>query len=195
MSRGSPKTWSRSSTAPKAPPGGRSSPRSKTFSSKSAKSPRRKCSPCPSPSGLPPRTSAPNRTATARDVSNRCPVTRSTRASCKRGPAKPSGPSRKATATAAGGPFSPQSKSLGLDQSETSPALLQKITYAGTAGRSFAEASATLHHLADLTVDPKQVERVTERIGAEPVPDPHPPAAAFQAGSEGRRVGERGGWW
>ena len=45
--------------------------------------------------------------------------------------------------------------------------MLQKITYAGTAGRSFAEASATLHHLADLAVDPKQVERVTERIGAE----------------------------
>src|SRR5205085_6718079 len=114
-----------------------------------------------------PPTSAPSRIAAARDVTNRCPVTTPTRASCKRGPVKPSGPSRKATATAAGGLFFPQSKSLGIDQSETSPALLQKITYAGTAGRSFAEASATLQHLADWTVDPKQVERVTERVGAE----------------------------
>ena len=59
--------------------------------------------------------------------------------------------------------------------------MLQKITYAGTAGRSFAEASATLHHLADLTVDPKQVERVTERIGAERVAERDAQAAAFQA--------------
>jgi hypothetical protein len=59
--------------------------------------------------------------------------------------------------------------------------LLQKITYAGTAGRSFAEASATLHHLADLAVDPKQVERVTERIGAERVAERDAQAAAFQA--------------
>ena len=59
--------------------------------------------------------------------------------------------------------------------------MLQKITYAGTAGRSFAEASATLHHLADLAVDPKQVERVTERIGAERVAERDAQAAAFQA--------------
>jgi hypothetical protein len=93
----------------------------------------------------------------------------------------PCGPSRKATATAAGGLFFPQSKSLGIDQAEASPALLQKITYAGTAGRSFAEASATLHHLADLTVDPKQVERVSERIGAERVAEREAQTAAFQA--------------
>ena len=83
--------------------------------------------------------------------------------------------------TAAGGLFFPQSKSLGIDQSETSPALLQKITYAGTACRSFAEASATLHHLADLTVDPKQVERVSERIGAERVAERAAQTATFQA--------------
>jgi hypothetical protein len=59
--------------------------------------------------------------------------------------------------------------------------LLQKITYAGTASRSFAEASATLHHLADLAVDPKQVERVTERIGAERVAERDAQTAAFQA--------------
>jgi hypothetical protein len=58
--------------------------------------------------------------------------------------------------------------------------LLQKITYAGTACRSFAEASATLHHLADVTVDPKQVERVSERIGAERVAEREAQTAAFQ---------------
>src|SRR5262249_44746464 len=111
----------------------------------------------------------------------RCPVAMPTRASCRHGPAKPSGPSRKASATAAGGLFSPQSKSLGIDRSETSPALLQKITYAGTAGRSFAEARATLHHLAHLAADPKQAERVPERMGAARVAERDARAAAFQA--------------
>ena len=46
--------------------------------------------------------------------------------------------------TAAGGLFFPQSKSLGIDQSETSPAVQQKITYAGMMGRSLAEASELL---------------------------------------------------
>jgi hypothetical protein len=49
------------------------------------------------------------------------------------------------------------------------------------AGRSFAEASATLYQLADLAVDPKQVERVTERIGAERVAERDAQAVAFQA--------------
>jgi hypothetical protein len=38
-----------------------------------------------------------------------------------------------------------------------------------------------LHHLADLAVDPKQVERVTERIGAERVAEREAQTAAFQA--------------
>jgi hypothetical protein len=59
--------------------------------------------------------------------------------------------------------------------------LLQKITYAGTASRSFAEASTTLHHLADLAVGCKQVERITERIGAERVAERDAQVAAFQA--------------
>jgi hypothetical protein len=40
--------------------------------------------------------------------------------------------------------FFPQSKSLGLDQTEASPAVQQKITYAGVVGRSLAEASELL---------------------------------------------------
>lgn len=70
---------------------------------------------------------------------------------------------------------------MGIDQAETSPALLRKITCAGTACRSFAEASATPHHLADLEVDAKQVERVTERIGAERVEERAAQLATFQA--------------
>ena len=68
--------------------------------------------------------------------------------------------------TAAGGLFFPQSKSLGIDPGDTSPALLAKITYAGTASRSCAAGSALLDKLADLPVPEKQVERVTRRIGA-----------------------------
>jgi hypothetical protein len=59
--------------------------------------------------------------------------------------------------------------------------LLQKLSYAGTVCRSFAEASATLQHLADWAVDPKQVERVTERVGGERVRERDAQVAAFRA--------------
>ena len=77
--------------------------------------------------------------------------------------------------------FFPQSRSLGIDQSETSSTLLAKITYAGTAGRSFAEASALLKQLADLPTPEKQVERLTRRIGAEGVAEREAAVAAFAA--------------
>lgn len=83
--------------------------------------------------------------------------------------------------TAAGGLFFPQSKSLGIDAGETSPALLAKITYAGTASRSFAEGSVLLDKLADLPVAEKQVERITRRIGAERVAERDADAAVFAA--------------
>lgn len=83
--------------------------------------------------------------------------------------------------TAAGGLFFPQSKSLGLDQSETSPTVQQKITYAGTVSRSFAEGGELLERLADLSVSAKQVERVTRRIGAERVAERDAEVAAYQA--------------
>ena len=62
-----------------------------------------------------------------------------------------------------------------------SPALLEKITYAGTASRSFREASVTLQLLAELGVPEKQVERVTRRIGSERVEERDADVAAFQA--------------
>jgi hypothetical protein len=83
--------------------------------------------------------------------------------------------------TAAGGLFFPQSKSLGLDQGETSPALLAKIALAGTASRSLAEGSTLLAQLADLPVPEKQVERVTRRIGAERVAERDAAVTAFVA--------------
>jgi hypothetical protein len=108
-------------------------------------------------------------------------VTRPIRASSRRGLAKPSGKSRKVIAPAAGGLFFPQSKSLGLDQGEASPALLEKITYAGIVASSFGQASQVLHKLADLPIPEKQVERVTERSGAERVAERAAEVAAFQA--------------
>jgi hypothetical protein len=58
---------------------------------------------------------------------------------------------------------------------------LAKITYAGTASRSFAEGSALLERLADLATPEKQVERVTRRIGAERVAQREAAMAAFAA--------------
>jgi hypothetical protein len=57
----------------------------------------------------------------------------------------------------------------------------QKITYAGTVSRSFAEGSELLERLADVTVSAKQVERVTRRIGAERVAERDAAVAAYQA--------------
>jgi hypothetical protein len=83
--------------------------------------------------------------------------------------------------TAVGGLFFPQSKSLGLDQSQASPALQQKTTYAGTVSRSFAEGSELLGRLADVVVSAKQVERLARRIGAERVAERAAAVAAYQA--------------
>ena len=83
--------------------------------------------------------------------------------------------------TAAGGLFFPQSQSLGLDQTEASPAVQQQITYAGTVSRSFAEGSELLGRLADLAVSAKQVERLTRRIGGERVAERDAQVAAYQA--------------
>jgi len=69
---------------------------------------------------------------------------------------------------------------LGIDQGEASPALLKKITSAGTACRSFGQGSDALQQLADLPIPEKQVERVTERSGAERVLERDAAVAAFQ---------------
>ncbi len=57
----------------------------------------------------------------------------------------------------------------------------QKITYAGTVSRSFAEGSELLGRLADLSVSAKQVERIARRIGKERVAERDTEVAAYQA--------------
>jgi hypothetical protein len=57
----------------------------------------------------------------------------------------------------------------------------QKITYAGTVSRSFAEGSELLGRLAELPVSAKRVERLTRRIGAERVAERDADVAAYQA--------------
>src|SRR5262249_26029847 len=141
----------------------------------------RRCWPTPWPGRPPPRPRAPPRIAPARAVSSRWPAQTPISAWCRPVPAKPPGPSRKATATAAGGLFFPPSKDLGIGQAETSPAVQQRITYAGTVSRSFAEGSDLLARLADTAVSAKQVERVTRRIGAERVAARDTQVAAYQA--------------
>jgi hypothetical protein len=47
--------------------------------------------------------------------------------------------------------------------------VLKKIVFAGTQHPSFAQGSAALAALAGLTIAPKQVERITEKIGRERV--------------------------
>jgi hypothetical protein len=77
--------------------------------------------------------------------------------------------------------FFPQSKSVGIDQSEASPAVQHKITSAGTVSRSFAEGSELLQRLADVPVSAKQVERVTRRIGSARVAQRDAEVRAYQA--------------
>jgi hypothetical protein len=70
---------------------------------------------------------------------------------------------------------------LGIEQSAASPSLQQKIVYAGTVSRSFAEGSELLHRLAGLAVSAKQVERLTRRIGSERVAERDAEVASYQA--------------
>jgi hypothetical protein len=56
---------------------------------------------------------------------------------------------------------------LGIDRTELSPTLQRKVVRAGTKNGSFAQGSEDLRDYLNLVVDPKQVERVTERIGTE----------------------------
>lgn len=56
---------------------------------------------------------------------------------------------------------------MGIDRTEISPGLQAKVVRAGTKSVSFAAGSEDLRDYLHLEVDPKQVERVTERIGGE----------------------------
>jgi hypothetical protein len=56
---------------------------------------------------------------------------------------------------------------LGIDRGEFSPSVLAKIIFAGVNNPSYRQGSRALLELAELAVSAKQVERVTDRIGAE----------------------------
>jgi hypothetical protein len=56
---------------------------------------------------------------------------------------------------------------LGFGTEGYSPSVLRKIEYAGGNSSSFKQASEFLQRLAGLSVDPKHVARITERLGAE----------------------------
>jgi hypothetical protein len=101
--------------------------------------------------------------------------------SCKPWSAKPSGKNRRPTAPAVGGLFFPQSKSLGIDRSERSPALTAKIAYAGANNTSYEQGDADLRELADLTVGSKQVRRVCKLIGGERCVERDEAVANYQA--------------
>src|SRR5712671_6450479 len=87
----------------------------------------------------------------------------------------------KRTAAIAGGLFFPQSRSLGIDLSAFSPAMLEKIVHAGTACTSYLSASANLAKLADLPINEKRVERLTRDIGAERVAERDAHTTAYEA--------------
>lgn len=83
-------------------------------------------------------------------------------------------------ATDAGGAFSPSDLELKLGTEGYSPALLRKVEYAGANLPSFPQASRALTRLADLSVSPKHVQRLTERLGSERKKARDEDAAAFR---------------
>jgi len=93
----------------------------------------------------------------------------------------PHGKNPNITAVNVGRLFFPQSKSLGLDRSGYSTAVLAKVTYAGSNNTSYQQAQADLDHLAELEVSDKQVRRLCKRVGDERVAERDAAVAAYQA--------------
>jgi hypothetical protein len=69
---------------------------------------------------------------------------------------------------------------LGLDHTGHSPRVQQKVVHAGVNSTSYQQASRDLAELPDLAVSPKQVERLTRRIGRERVDQRDQAVAAFR---------------
>jgi hypothetical protein len=65
--------------------------------------------------------------------------------------------------------FFPQSRSLGIDQTELSPGLLRKVISVACRCRSFAEADEVLWELSGVRLGPKQIERLVHKVGQERV--------------------------
>jgi hypothetical protein len=91
------------------------------------------------------------------------------------------GRNRKTTASAVGGLFFPQSKSLGIDRSHFSPSLQAKITFAGANNTSYAQAEQDLRVLAELPISDKEVRRLCLVIGTERIAERDAAVAAYAA--------------
>src|SRR6516225_6974262 len=158
-----PKTWRISCMAPRDRLGARSSAPSKSCAWMFAKSSANSSSRSPWSVRQRPMGNKRDRTIASARVASAPWIGKTARpksGSCKPRSARPNGRNRKGIAAAVGGLFFPQSRSLGIDQRQVSPAVLEKITYAGTASRSYAQARQLLEKLAGLLVDDKQVERL-----------------------------------
>ena len=78
--------------------------------------------------------------------------------------------------------FFPLDRELDLGTEGYSPRLLAKIEYAGGNAASFAQASASLEVLAELSIGAKHVQRLTERLGEERRERRDQEVEAFKAG-------------
>jgi len=86
-----------------------------------------------------------------------------------------------ASASDAGGSFSPEDERLKLGSEDYSPGLLKKIEYAGGNARSFQAAAESLERLAECSISVPHVERLTERLGNERGAERDRAAAAMEA--------------
>ena len=67
-----------------------------------------------------------------------------------------------------------------MDLGEYSPAMLDKVVYAGVSNLSYEQASLDMSKLADVPVGAKQIERIVKRIGGERCQERDEAVAAFQ---------------
>jgi hypothetical protein len=92
-------------------------------------------------------------------------------------------------APGAGAFFSLLDEQLRLGTEGYSPRVVRQIEFAGGNHTSFTAASRSLQELAELSISPKQVERISERLGRERGAERDAAAQQMQAGElkQGRR--------
>lgn len=120
---------------------------------------------------------------------NRPSEPRWNRGGCKRLSVRSNSSGPGAGAKSAGAFFSLLDEQLRLGTEGYSPLLVQKIEYAGGNHPSFEVASQALEKLAELSISPKHVQTVTERLGRERADERDAQARQMEAGElkSGRR--------
>jgi hypothetical protein len=101
---------------------------------------------------------------------------------CKRLAARSNSIVPGASAQSAGAFFSLLDERLRLGTEGYSPLLVQKIEYAGGNHASFEVASQSLEKLSELSISPKHVQTVTERLGRERAEERDAAARQMEAG-------------